>query len=58
MLREFGVKGVKVQEVFGLDDEMLAMLPCVVQSSLMNESNSALQATSAWPHLFVPLQVR
>ena len=27
MLKEFGVKGVKVQEVFGLDDDMLAMLP-------------------------------
>lgn len=26
MLQDFGVKGVKVQEVFGLDDESLAML--------------------------------
>ncbi|TKA61831.1 hypothetical protein B0A49_11195 [Cryomyces minteri] len=27
MLKEFGVRGVKVQEVFGLDDELLAVLP-------------------------------
>jgi ubiquitin carboxyl-terminal hydrolase L5 len=27
MLREFGVKGIKVQEVFSLDDELLAFLP-------------------------------
>ncbi|KAI9827640.1 MAG: hypothetical protein M1819_006929 [Sarea resinae] len=26
-LKEFGVKGIKVQEVFGLDAELLAMLP-------------------------------
>lgn len=26
MLREFGVKGVKVQEVVSLDEEMLAFL--------------------------------
>lgn len=29
MLREFGVKGVKVQEVVSLDEEMLAFLQCV-----------------------------
>ena len=29
MLRDFGVKGVKVQEVVSLDDELLAFLPCV-----------------------------
>lgn len=29
MLKDFGVKGVKVQEVLSLDDEMLAMLPYV-----------------------------
>ncbi|KAJ9647105.1 hypothetical protein H2199_002091 [Coniosporium tulheliwenetii] len=27
MLKEFGVQGVKVQEVYGLDPDMLAMLP-------------------------------
>lgn len=27
MLREFGVRDVKVQEIFGLDEELLAMLP-------------------------------
>ncbi len=27
MLKEFGVKGVKVQEVVSLDDEILAFLP-------------------------------
>ena len=27
MLKEMGVRGVKVQEVYGLDDEMLAILP-------------------------------
>ena len=31
MLHEFGVEGVKVQEVFGLDEELLAMLPYVVK---------------------------
>lgn len=29
MLKDFGVKGVKVQEVFGLDEDLLAMLPSV-----------------------------
>ena len=29
MLHEFGVEGVKVQELFGLDEELLAMLPYV-----------------------------
>ena len=29
MLKEFGVKGVKVQEVVSLDDEILAYLPSV-----------------------------
>ena len=29
MLREFGVKGVKVQEVISLDDEMLQFLKSV-----------------------------
>lgn len=37
MLREFGVKGVKVQEVFGLDDEMLAMLPYDTLSTLKQQ---------------------
>ncbi len=29
MLREFGVDGIKVQEVVGLDEELLAFLPYV-----------------------------
>ena len=29
MIRKFGVEGVKVQEVFSLDDEMVQMLPSV-----------------------------
>lgn len=32
MLKDFGVKGVKVQEVYGLDDASLAYLPCVIMS--------------------------
>lgn len=27
MLKDFGVKDVKVVEVFGLDDDLIAMLP-------------------------------
>ena len=27
MLREYGIKDVKVQEVLSLDDEMLSLLP-------------------------------
>lgn len=27
MLYDMGVRGVKIQEVFGLDDELLAILP-------------------------------
>lgn len=27
MLRDFGVRGIKVQEIFSLDDDMLACLP-------------------------------
>jgi ubiquitin carboxyl-terminal hydrolase L5 len=30
MLRDFGVKGVKVQEVVSLDDEMLEFLQYVI----------------------------
>lgn len=30
MLREFGVKGVKVQEVVSLDDEMMTFLKLVL----------------------------
>jgi hypothetical protein len=29
MLREFGVDGIKVQEVLGLDEDLLAFLPYV-----------------------------
>jgi hypothetical protein len=29
MLTEFGVRGVKIQEVFGLDEAMLSFLPYV-----------------------------
>jgi hypothetical protein len=29
MLRDFGVKGAKLQEVFSLDQEILGMLPYV-----------------------------
>lgn len=29
MLRQFGVRGVKVREIFSLDDEMLSFLPFV-----------------------------
>lgn len=34
MLMDFGVKGVKVQEVVSLDEEMLAFLPCVYNPEL------------------------
>lgn len=34
ILREFGVGGVKVQEVVGLDEELLAFLPYVFCVSL------------------------
>jgi hypothetical protein len=30
MLREFGVKGIKVQEVVSLDDGMMELLPYVL----------------------------
>lgn len=29
MLKEMGVCGVKIQEVLGLDEDELAILPCV-----------------------------
>lgn len=32
MLREFGVKGVKIQEVVSLDEEMMAFLKYVARS--------------------------
>lgn len=31
MLREFGVKGVKIQEIFSLDEDMLELLPYIIQ---------------------------
>lgn len=30
MLREMGVKGVKIQELYSIDDDMLAILPYVL----------------------------
>lgn len=35
MLREFGVKGVKVQEVVSLDEEMMAFLQYGVPLSIL-----------------------
>lgn len=32
MLKQFGVKDIKVREVVSLDDEMLAFLPSVTRS--------------------------
>ena len=29
MLRELGVQGLKIQEVYGVEAELLAMVPCV-----------------------------
>lgn len=40
MLREFGVKGVKVQEVVSLDDEMMAFLKLVLTRK--NQSRSIM----------------
>lgn len=34
MLHEMGVRGVKIQEVFGLDDELLAILPKPVHAMI------------------------
>lgn len=34
MLQDFGVKGVKIQEVLGLDPELIDLLPSVVSSLL------------------------
>jgi hypothetical protein len=40
MLREFGVKGVKVQEVVSLDDELMAFLKydysCAIVSDILS----------------------
>ena len=33
MLNEMGVSGLKIQEVFGLDDGLLAILPYVADRS-------------------------
>lgn len=33
MLRDFGVKGVKVQEIVSLEDEMLALLQYVLRAT-------------------------
>jgi hypothetical protein len=38
MLRNFGVEGIKVQEVFSLDDEMLNLLPFVFLLSICKVS--------------------
>jgi hypothetical protein len=55
MLRQFGVKGVKVQEIVSLDDELLAILPSVVLpgldlSILIHRQPAGLRST-------IPLQV-
>lgn len=33
MLKDMGVRGVKIQEVFSMDADMLAILPYVIQPS-------------------------
>jgi Ubiquitin carboxyl-terminal hydrolase, family 1 len=59
MLREFGVKGVKVQEVVSLDEEMMAFLPYVphttVSQSLINGYFGRRQETCLWLNLFIPM---
>lgn len=37
MLKNFGVSGVKVQEVISLDEEELAQLPYVIKSTSLDE---------------------
>jgi hypothetical protein len=37
MLREFGVKGVKVQEVVSLDDELMAFLKYDSSSDIVSD---------------------
>lgn len=41
MLREFGVKGVKVQEVVSLDDELMAFLKYDSSSDIVSDILSA-----------------
>lgn len=54
MLKDFGVKGVKVQEVFGLDDELLAMLPYVLPT-LFFTSTKNYEEAGLWSDLPFPL---
>lgn len=62
MLREMGVKGVKVQEVFSLDDEMLAFLPQPVYGLIFlfrwKEDETEGQEASCPKELWFANQVR
>jgi hypothetical protein len=49
MLREFGVDGIKVQEVLGLDEELLAFLPYV--SAVTDILVSMVDSPSASPFM-------
>lgn len=42
MLKEMGVRGAKVQEVLSIDEDMLAMLPCVLSFTLSSSISLAL----------------
>lgn len=59
MLREFGVKGVKVQEVVSLDAEMMGFLKYVprIHASAI-PANVRDQSACIWFDLFVPLAGR
>ena len=58
MLKRFGVRGVKVQEVISLDDEMLSLLPSVVPDTLdgiILTWQKIPKSPCLWPHF--PFQV-
>ena len=56
MLRNFGVEGIKVQEVFSLDDEMLNLLPFVFLLSIFKVGTDCYQQAYIW--LNFPLSVQ
>lgn len=51
MLRSFGAKDIKCQEIFSLDDEMLGFIPCVLLHPDLNMRTDSQQEAHLRPDL-------
>ncbi len=56
ILKDLGVKDVKVQELFTLDQDSLDILPYGSIKAIQRETTNSSKKTRVWPHL--PFSVR